>query len=385
VRGLGRPDPEKADNVTMTWQVWRQRVPGIAWAAIIAAAGKWLATALSVQVARLSGLDPAGHDAQSLVSAISVAVVLGLIWRNTAGVHPVLRPGLAWVVKTGLRFGIVLLGFKLALGTAGEISRTALPVAAICIASALLIVTFINNRLGLPRRLGALIAVGTSVCGVSAIVATGPAIGATDDETSYAVACITIFGLLALFTYPWIAHAAFGPSPMLAGIFLGTSIHDTSQVAGASLMYQETFSAPLALQAATVTKLLRNMSMAVLIPLIATRFRADHRRLTLKEIRSAVPGFVFLFLGAIALRTIGDAVLAGSPEALTNWKAFLGAANTASTWALTIALAGIGLSTDLAKLRGLGLKPLLVGFAAALSVGVVSYLSLTLLAARSSW
>ena len=362
------------------WRIWRDRTPGIAVAGFIAVVGKWLATAISVQVARLSGLDPSGHDAQSLVSAISVAVVLGLLLRNTAGVRPVLRPGLAWVVKTGLRFGIVLLGFKLALGTAGQITRTALPIAAVCIASALVIVTFINNRLGLPKRLGALIAVGTSVCGVSAIVATGPAIDATDDETSYAVACITIFGLLALFTYPWIAHAAFGQTPMLAGIFLGTSIHDTSQVAGASLMYQETFSAPLALQAATVTKLLRNMSMAVLIPFIATRFRADRRRLTLKDVKSAVPGFVLLFLAAIAARTFGDAVLAGWPAALADWKAFLGAANTTSTWALTVALAGIGLSTEFAKLRGLGLKPLMVGFVAALSVGVVSFLCLSLLA-----
>ena len=71
---------------------------------------------------------------------------------------------------------------------------------------------------------------------------------------------------------------------------------------------------------------------------------------------------------------------AGSPDALANWKTFLGAANTTSTWALTIALAGIGLSTEFAKLRGLGLKPLMVGLVAALSVGVVSFLSLTLLA-----
>jgi uncharacterized integral membrane protein (TIGR00698 family) len=366
--------------VGTTWQVWWRRLLALAFAGAIALAGKWLATLLSVQVARLSGLDPAGHDAQSLVSAISVAVVIGLVWRNAAGVDPLLRPGLAWVVRNFLRLGIILLGFKLALGTAGQITRVALPVAALCIASALLIVTFINNRLGLPKRLGALIAVGTSVCGVSAIVATGPAIGATDDETSYAVACITIFGLLSMFTYPWIAHAAFGRTPMLAGVFLGTSIHDTSQVAGASLMYQETFSAPLALQAATVAKLLRNMSMAVLIPFVAARFRADRRRLTLKDVRSAVPGFVLLFLAAIAARTLGDTALGGSPEALANWKTFLGAANTTSTWTLTIALAGIGLSTEFAKLRGLGLKPLMVGLAAALSVGVVSFLSLTLLA-----
>jgi uncharacterized integral membrane protein (TIGR00698 family) len=356
---------------------WWRRLPGIACAALIAVAGKWLAGVVSLQVALWSGLNPAGHDARSLVSGISMAVLLGLVWRNTAGLHDALRPGLTWVVKTGLRVGIVLLGFKLALGTAGEVTGRALPIVALCIATALAFVTAVNNRLGLPRRLGALIAVGTSVCGVTAIVATGPAIDATEDETSYAVACITIFGLLALFTYPWIAHTAFGATPMVAGIFLGTSIHDTSQVAGASLMYSETYSAPLALQAATVTKLLRNMSMAFLIPFIAARFRTGGARLSASQVRSAVPGFVCFFLGAIVARTLGDLVVPAS--GLGAWQAGLDVAASVSTWTLSAALAGIGLSTDLARLRGLGVKPLFVGFVAALAVGAVSATALGVL------
>ena len=345
-------------------------VPGLLIAFALAVTGNFLADRLALSLGLGAGA----------ISGIMVAILLGLALGNLLKLPAALKPGISFAVKRVLRLGIVLLGLKLSIVEVGSIGLKSLPVIMVTIPAAILIVTYLGRRLGLPDRLGTLIAVGTSICGNTAIVAVSPTIGAKEEETSYAVACITIFGLLAMFTYPWIAHAAFGTSPMLAGIFLGTSIHDTSQVAGASLMYQETFSAPLALQAATVTKLLRNMSMAVLIPLIATRFRADRGRLTLKEVRSAVPGFVFLFLGAIALRTLGDAALGGSAAALVDWKAFLGSASTVSTWALTIALAGIGLSTELAKLRGLGLKPLLVGFAAALSVGVVSYLSLSLLA-----
>src|SRR2546423_10412369 len=102
-----------------------------------------------------------------------------------------------------------------------------LPIIVVCITTALVVVTFVNRALGLPRRLGTLIAVGTSICGVSAIVATAPIIGAEDDETAYAVACITIFGLLALITYPFVAHQLFA-TPVQAGTFLGTAIHDTS-------------------------------------------------------------------------------------------------------------------------------------------------------------
>ncbi len=135
-----------------------------------------------------------------------------------------------------------------------------------------MVVTWINRALGLPRRLGSLIAVGTSICGVSAIVATGPAIDAEEDEVSYAVACVTLFGLVALFTYPFLAHAIFGGDARKVGLFLGTAIHDTAQVAGAGLMYREQYRAPEALDTATVVKLTRNLCMAGVIPLMAALY-----------------------------------------------------------------------------------------------------------------
>ena len=133
-----------------------------------------------------------------------------------------------------MKTGIVLLGVGLSVQAVMKVGLIGLPIIVCCIATALVVVTFINRALGLPKRLGTLIAVGTSICGVSAIVATAPVIGAEDDETSYAVACITIFGLIALFTYPFLAHAMFKTN-MQVGLFLGTAIHDTSQVAGAGV------------------------------------------------------------------------------------------------------------------------------------------------------
>ena len=101
-----------------------------------------------------------------------------------------------------------------------------------------------------------------------------------------------------------------------------------------------------------------------------------------------MPGFVLAFLGAMALRTAGDALLAADPAhawlapgSAAAWRLFLGGAATVSTWALAAALAGIGLATDVRKLRALGWRPLAVGFAAALSVGLVSAASLSALAA----
>lgn len=363
--------------------------PGVAIAIFVALVGSYVAEHVSLWVAGLSGLDATDKNAKHLVSGISLAVLIGLFIKNTVDVPDMCRAGIAWVLKTGLRFGIVLLGFKLALGETGMISGKALPVVVCCITAALVVVTFFNNRLKLSPKLGALIAVGTSICGVTAIVATGPAIKADENETSYAVACVTIFGLIALFTYPWLAHSVFGLDPVIAGIFLGTSIHDTSQVAGAGMIYQEAFSAPSALQAATVTKLMRNMSMAILIPVIAARFSSSganegmsssaRSRLSLRQIKEAIPGFVVAFLVAIALRTIGDMMFSQGDGVALQWTQFLRGTEWVSKWALASALAGIGLNTDLAKLRGLGIKPLLVGLVAAIVVGIVSFSTLSFL------
>ncbi len=103
----------------------------------------------------------------------------------------------------------------------------------------------------------------------TAIVATGPAIGAEEEEITYAVANITVFGLVAMFLYPYLAHSLFGHLPTVAGLFLGTSIHETAQVAGEGLIYSQIYGAPRVLDGATVAKLVRNVFMAVVIPLMS--------------------------------------------------------------------------------------------------------------------
>src|SRR5690606_18912917 len=108
-----------------------------------------------------------------------------------------------------LPFGIVLLGIRLSLGEAGAIGLQSLPIIISTVTAALLIVTCLARWVGLSGRLGTLIAVGTSICGATAIVATAPAIGANDDEVSYAVACITLFGVVAMLVYPFAGHWTF--------------------------------------------------------------------------------------------------------------------------------------------------------------------------------
>lgn len=352
-------------------------LPGVGLAVLLALVGRAASRGIGVG---LLGF------AKSPVSDISLAVLAGLAIRNILGLPVVYEKGLKFCARTVLRAGIVLLGLKLSLVEAGEVGLTALPIIVICIVTALFVVTRINRALGLPARLGSLIAVGTSICGVSAIAATAPVIEAEEDEVSYAVACITLFGLLALFIYPFVAHALFGDLPRLAGIFLGTAIHDTSQVAGAALMYRQQFQAPDALSAATVTKLMRNLCMAAVIPFIAARHRGGAgkggARLNLTEM---VPLFVIAFLGAVILRTIGDA--GERPFGILDpaaWQSALAGAETLAAWCLAIAMASIGLGTGLERIRRLGARPMSVGLLAALLVGGVSATLLGLYAMLSA-
>ena len=124
-----------------------------------------------------------------------VAIILSLITRNTVRLPQSFSAGIAFGVKRLLRLGIILMGIRLSVFSVLEISLLALGMVILCIVSALATTVFIARRIGVSERLGTLIAAGTSICGVSAIVATSPAINAKEEETTYAVGTITICGV----------------------------------------------------------------------------------------------------------------------------------------------------------------------------------------------
>jgi uncharacterized integral membrane protein (TIGR00698 family) len=345
-----------------------QLLPGVTIAVVLALIGLQLAEGIGTG---LLGLEKAP------ISPILFAILLGLVIRNTIGLPSVYEAGLQLCLKRILRVGVALLGVRLSLVAVGTIGLLALPIVVACIATALVLVSWVNRALGLPRRLGTLVAVGTAICGNSAIVATGPVIGADEEEISYAVGCITVFGLLALIGYPFLAFVLFGGDPQLSGFFLGTAIHDTAQVVGAGLLYLQQFDAAEALDTATVTKLVRNLFMVAVIPLMALLYHgsSDERESGKRpKLSQMVPLFVLGFVAMALVRTLGDLGDApfGGLVAQSTWQSGIAAITALSAWCLTVAMAAVGLGTHLKRLRTLGLKPLGVGLAAALTVGAVS-------------
>ncbi len=354
------------------------------------AGAQWLAgVALAVAVAWAAGIAAVflgesllGFE-RSPISDIMMAIIIGIVVANVLRLPEGVRGGLKFCASTVLRLGIMLLGIRLSLLGAGRFTLVALPFVVAAIAIGLTTVRFLGQRLGLSRELSGLIAVGTSICGCTAIVATAPLIRAREAEVSYAVACITVFGLAAMFAYPWLSHWLFAAEPAMAGLFLGTSIHETAQVAGAGMMYEAQYRSPIALDIATVTKLVRNLCMIAVIPLVgflyASEGKADESQR--RSLLSMVPWFIIGFALMSALRTVGDAgerpfgVLA--PE---TWRASVEFLRGAAEKFLLVAMAAVGLTSMFAGLRAIGLRPFLLGLLAALLIGVVSLTAILLLA-----
>jgi uncharacterized membrane protein YadS len=175
-----------------------------------------------------------------------------------------------------------------------------------------------------------------------------------------------------------------------SGIFMGTSIHETAQVAGAGLMYDQLWIGanktvnPTGADVAIVTKLVRNAFMAIAIPLLSYRYLRRSRRISREKVSalSLFPTFILGFVALAVVRSLGDYLVLN--ESFWNAEGWNHLCSTVKQWSgyfLAVAMAGVGLGTDIRKLKQLGAKPFCVGLFAALSVGVVSIIMIKVLGA----
>ncbi|MCS6806906.1 MAG: putative sulfate exporter family transporter [Acidobacteriota bacterium] len=361
-------------------------VPGVALAATVMLVALPLANMVGNWVLSFQGIDPTGKA--SPVSGVLMAIVIGMLLRNAIILPEWIKPGIQFSVTKILRLGIIFVGIKLSLVDVLRLGGWGVPIVLVVIASGLVFVSWFNKVLRLPERLGTLIAAGTGICGVTAIVSTAPAIEAEDREVAYAVANITLFGLMAMFLYPYIAHLLLHSSEQV-GLFLGTAVHETSQVVGAALTYKEVFNDDTAFKAATVTKLTRNLFLAAVVPALSLYYLRNNRsgqgRSTRVSITKLFPLFVVGFIAMAVLRSLGDAgVQSGAAFGLFDasaWKALTKEIGDVwgSQYLLGTAMAAVGLGTSFSVFKGVGLKPFAVGLAGALFVGLVGLaLALTL-------
>ena len=317
------------------------------------------------------GIELLGYS-KSPISTAMIAILLGMFFGNVFKVRDGFQKGLDFTKEYILKFGIICLGIQLKPFEFLDFGKIAIPLIIICIISVLVVIKLLIKKFKIPTRMAYLISIGSTVCGTTAIMATAPVIKANKNEVSYAIANITLFGILSMLIYPYFANFYFDGESLLIGLFLGTSIHETSQVAAAGLIYEQQFNSPDTLNIATVTKLIRNTFLIIMIPLFALLYNRGRAKEKNYSILSIFPYFVLGFVGMIIIRNIGDEIYLSN----SNWIGSIEIIKLFSKIFLTMAMAAIGLSTNLKEIKDMGYKPFVVGFIAMLTVGIVCILTI---------
>jgi len=311
---------------------------------------------------------------KSPISTAMIAILLGIIFGNFFKIRDTFQKGLDFTRDYLLKLGIICLGIQLKPFEFLDFGKIAIPLILICITSVLIIIKLLIKKIKIPTKMAYLISIGSTVCGTTAIMATAPVIKANKSEVSYAIANITLFGILSMLLYPYFANFYFEGNSLFAGLFLGTAIHETSQVAAAGLIYDQQFNSPETLNIATVTKLIRNTSLIIMIPLFALLYNRGRTNEKNYSILNIFPYFVLGFVGMIIVRNVGDQIFI--IDNTTNWNEIINFIKTSSKIFLTMAMAAIGLSTNLKDIKNMGHKPFVVGIVSMFTVGIVSILTI---------
>jgi uncharacterized integral membrane protein (TIGR00698 family) len=303
-----------------------------------------------------------------LIGAPVLALLAGLVVRNTAGAGAALRDGVEFTLKRLLRLAIVLFGATLSFAQVVTIGAGATAVIVATMVLALGLVAAFGRALRAPGGLVSLIGVGTAVCGATAIITVGPIIESREEEIAFAVTTIFLFNMLAVLVYPLLGHL-LALSDTVFGIWAGTAIHDTSSVLAAAFAFSEP-----AGQVATVVKLTRTLALVPLAVVYGVAHGArrpgrpggSRARVDLVKI---FPWFVLWFVLAAVMNSFH---LFGT-EAV-RWASLVG------RFLVVMVMAAVGLSADLGRMRQIGLGPFYVGLAASVTIAVVSITLIRLLA-----
>ena len=309
---------------------------------------------------------------KSPISTVLIAILLGILMGNAFTPRPGMMIGLDFTQQYILKLGIIFLGIRLSFEEFIKFGTIAIPLIIFCIIGVLILIKLLIKKVPISSKMSYLIAIGTSVCGATAIVATAPVINAKKTEIAYAIANITLFGVIAMIAYPYFAEWYFNENEIKSGLFLGTSIHETSQVAAAGLIYDQQFNSPETLNVATVTKLIRNTFLVIMIPLFAFLYNRGDVKNKKYSIFDIFPYFVLGFIGMILFRNVGDQIFLNENNNYLMWEKLIEYFKILATAFLTMAMAAVGISINLNELKSMGYKPFIVGLIAAVTVGLIS-------------
>lgn len=286
-----------------------------------------------------------------------IAIVLGMIITMFIKDKSSLESGLKFTSKKILQWAVILLGFGLNLNVIFETGRQSLPIILVTIATSLIISYVLFKLLKVPGNIATLVGVGSSICGGSAIAATAPVIDADDEEVAQAISVIFFFNVLAAIIFPAMGSLiGFATNSGEAfGIFAGTAVNDTSSVTAAASTWDNMWNlGSQTLDKAVTVKLTRTLAIIpITLALAFIRTRKEKTNNTVK-LSKIFPFFILYFVAASIITTI--AVNCGADVSIFN------PVKELSKFFIILAMAAIGMNTNIVKLIKTGGKPLIIGF-----------------------
>ena len=322
---------------------WFSLLPGIALLAIVGYGGKLIEHSVTVY-------GKTHHLTLPNIEYVLWAILLGLLISNTFGENHffrVFKPGIA-TYETFLKVGIILLGSRFILADVLKLGGISLVMVAIELGMAIVLMTWLGKKFGLSPKLVSLLAVGSSVCGVSAIIATEGAIDADEKDSSTAIAVILSTGALALFTFPWIGHW-LSLNDHVFGFWAGLGVDNTAESVATGALYSD-----VAGKIAVLVKTARNATIGFVVLGYALYWAKQGLA---KEIGNKgsflwkkFPKFVLGFLAVSLLASIK----------VLDHNELTSLANL-SRWAFLFTFAGVGLKTNVRQMVKQGIQPFVVG------------------------
>jgi uncharacterized integral membrane protein (TIGR00698 family) len=336
-------------------------IPGILLLAVVGYAGKFI----EQFIARYG---KAHHIVLPNIEYVLWAILIGLAISNTVGVPAVFRRGVA-TYEFWLKTGIVLLGARFLLGDVRRLGGISLVLIAIELVLALSFMTWLGRAFKLKPKLVSLLAIGSSICGVSAIIAAQGAIEADEEDSSYAIAAILLLGALSLFLFPVIGHALH-LSDHAYGLWTGLAVDNTAEATAAGALYSDA-----AGKVAVLAKTCRNATIGFIVLGYAIYWASKGQASEVQNkgafLWRKFPKFVLGFLLVSLLATIG---FFSKPQ--------LAAVGNLSRWAFLLTFAGVGLRTNLRELSKQGARPFIVG---AVGEVVIALITLGLVFGADHW
>lgn len=299
-----------------------------------------------------------------------IAILAGMVLTQLLKDKSVFEAGIKFTSKKILQYAVILLGFGLNLQVILQTGKQSLPIIISTIATSLIIAYVLHRTMHIPGKISTLVGVGSSICGGSAIAATAPVIDADDEEVAQAISVIFFFNVLAAILFPTMgAILGFDTTSGEAfGVFAGTAVNDTSSVTAAASTWDSMYGLGSAtLDKAVTVKLTRTLAIIPITLVLAfLRTRKERGNDTKVSLRQVFPFFILFFIGASVITTVATS-MGVSGEVFTPLKEL-------SKFFIVMAMAAIGLNTNIVKLVKTGGKPILMGLACWLGITAVSLL-----------